>query len=55
MYSGIAEFVGRVLMAKVAINWIGTDALFISEPVAWLSSTLLLIIPYFHYKKKLLN
>ena len=55
MYSGIAEFVGRVLMAKVVINWIGTDALFISEPVAWLSSTLLLIIPYFHYKKKLLN
>ena len=55
MYSGIAEFVGRVLMAKVVINWIGTDALFISEPVAWLSSTLLLILPYFHYKKKLLN
>ena len=55
MYSGIAEFVGRVLMAKVVINWIGTDALFISEPVAWLNSTLLLILPYFHYKKKLLN
>ena len=55
MYSGIAEFVGRVLMAKVVINWIGTDALFISEPVAWLSSTLLLILPYFHYKKKLLS
>ena len=55
MYSGTAEFVGRVLMAKVVINWIGTDALFISEPVAWLSSTLLLILPYFHYKKKLLN
>ena len=55
MYSGIAEFVGRVFMAKIAIHIIGTDALFVSEPVAWLGSTLLLVLPYFHYKKKLLS
>ena len=51
MYSGIAEFVGRFFMAKIAIHWIGTDALFISEPVAWLGATLLLMLPYFHYRK----
>ena len=54
MWSGIAEFAGRVFMAKVAIHWIGTDALFISEPVAWLGATLLLMLPYFYYRKKLL-
>jgi len=51
MYSGIAEFAGRVFMAKVALHWIGTDALFISEPVAWLGATLLVMLPYFHYRK----
>lgn len=55
MWSGIAEFAGRVFMAKVAIHWIGTDALFISEPVAWLGGTLLLMFPYFYYRKKLLK
>ncbi len=55
MYSGLAEFAGRFLMAKVAINLIGTDALFLSEPVAWLGATILLMLPYFHYKKTLLG
>lgn len=52
MYSGMAEFVGRVCMAKIAIKWLGTDALFIAEPVAWAAATVLLVIPYFYYKKK---
>ena len=55
MYSGLGEFVGRVFMAKVAINWIGPNALFISEPVAWLFGLLLLMLPYFYYQKKLLK
>lgn len=55
MWSGVAELAGRVFMAKVAIHWIGTDALFISEPVAWLGATLLLMLPYFHYRKTLLT
>lgn len=55
MYSGIAEFAGRVIMAKIVIHWIGPDALFISEPVAWAGATVLLIIPYFYYKKKYLR
>jgi len=54
MYSGVAELAGRVFMAKVAIRWLGTDALFVSEPVSWLGATLLLIIPYFYYRKVLL-
>lgn len=54
MFSGFAEFAGRSFMAKVAIHWIGTDALFISEPVAWTGACLFLILPYFYYRKKLL-
>ena len=54
MISGVAEFFGRVIMAKVIIHRIGTDALFISEPVAWFAATVFLVTPYFYYKKKLL-
>lgn len=52
MYSGIAEFVGRVFMAKIAMSWLGTDALFIAEPVAWAAATVFLVTPYFYYKRK---
>jgi len=55
MYSGIAEFACRVIMAKVVINWMGPIALFISEPVAWTGATILLVLPYFYYKKKYLQ
>ena len=55
MYSGLGEFAGRVFMAKVAIHWIGPNALFLSEPVAWLFGLLLLMLPYFYYQKKLLK
>lgn len=55
MISGIAEFVCRVFMAKVAINWafLGADALFVSEPVAWLGALLSVMLPYFFYRKRL--
>ena len=52
MYSGIAEFVGRVFMAKIAMSWLGTDALFIAEPIAWAAATIFLVMPYFYYKRK---
>lgn len=55
MWSGIAEFAGRVFMSKVAIHFIGPDALFISEPVAWLGGMLLLMIPYLYYRRRLLT
>jgi len=54
MLSGIAECVCRVFMAKVVINWMGNDALFVSEPVAWLGALLCVMLPYLHYRKKLL-
>lgn len=54
MFSGIAEFIARAGMSKVVINWIGTDALFISEPAAWLCATLCVMLPYFYYRKNLL-
>ena len=55
--SGIAEFVCRVFMAKVAVHWawLGSDALFVSEPVAWLGALLTVFLPYFYYRKKRLT
>lgn len=55
MVSGFAELICRVFMAKVAIHWIGSDALFISEPVAWTGALLCVMLPYFYYKRKILN
>ena len=55
MVSGFAELLCRVFMAKVAIHWIGSDALFISEPVAWTGALLCVMLPYFYYKRKILN
>ncbi len=55
MISGIAECICRVLMAKVIIRWMGTDALFVAEPVAWLGALLCVLLPYFYYHRKLLK
>ena len=57
LLSGIMECVCRVFMAKVAIQWLwlGSDALFVSEPVAWLGALLSVMLPYFYYRRKLLN
>ena len=52
MLSGIAELICRVFMAKVVIHWVGSDALFISEPLAWLSALLCVVLPYFYYRSK---
>ena len=55
MCSGFMEFFARIIMSKIVIHWIGTDALFISEPVAWLGALLLVMIPYFYHSKQLLS
>jgi len=55
MLSGFAEFIPRVLMAKVVINWIGSDALFIAEPASWFGAMLCVLLPYGYYRKKLLG
>ena len=55
MISGFVEFGARVVMSKVVIHWIGSDALFISEPAAWLGALLTVMLPYFYYHKKLLS
>jgi putative MATE family efflux protein len=51
MLSGIAELIGRLLMAKVFIHISGSDALFLSEPTAWLLALLCVMLPYFYYRK----
>ncbi|MBQ2720147.1 MAG: MATE family efflux transporter [Clostridia bacterium] len=55
MISGLLEFAARVIMSKVVIHYIGTDALFISEPVAWFGALVSVMLPYLYYRKKLLN
>lgn len=55
MLSGFAEFIPRVLMSKVVINWIGSDALFIAEPASWFGAMLCVLLPYFYYREKLLG
>lgn len=53
--SGFAEFAARIFMSQLAINWIGTDALFIAEPASWLGAMLCVFLPYFYYRKKYLK
>ncbi len=53
--SGFAECVVRVLMAKLAIYYIGTDALFLAEPVSWLAALIGVFLPYLWYRKKRLK
>ena len=55
MLSGFAELACRLFMAFVAISWIGTDALFLSEPLAWAGALAFVMIPYFFYQRKLLK
>ena len=55
MVSGFAELLCRVFMSKVVIHRIGSDALFISEPVAWAGALLCVMLPYFYYKRKILD
>lgn len=55
MLSGLAECGCRVFMAKVIIHVMGSDALFISEPIAWLGALLCVLLPYVYYRKKLLT
>lgn len=55
MLSGFAELACRMFMAFVVISWIGTDALFLSEPLAWLGALVFVMIPYFFYQRKRLK
>ena len=55
MCSGVAELFARILMSKVLLPLIGTDALFIAEPASWLGALLCVMLPYFYYKKTLLR
>jgi hypothetical protein len=55
MLSGFAELACRLFMAMVAISWIGPDALFLSEPLAWAGALAFVMIPYFFYARRLLK
>ena len=51
LWSGVAELIARILMSKVLLHIIGTDALFIAEPASWLGALLCVMLPYYHYEK----
>ncbi|MBE6586053.1 MAG: MATE family efflux transporter [Ruminococcaceae bacterium] len=53
MLSGFAEFFARVIMSKWVIDFMGSDALFVAEPVAWLVALLFVLVPYVFYDKRL--
>ena len=55
MMSGLAECICRIFMAKIVIHRMGSDALFASEPVAWTAALLLVMLPYFYYKRRILD
>ncbi|MBE6557576.1 MAG: MATE family efflux transporter [Ruminococcaceae bacterium] len=55
MLSGVAEFAARVVMSKWVIDFMGSDALFVAEPVAWLAALIFVLIPYVYYHRKYLS
>lgn len=55
MISGISECVCRVIMGKVVIYSMGSDALFYAEPLAWIAALVFVIFPYFYYRRKMLK
>lgn len=52
MISGFTETFARVGMARLVILWVGKDALFFTEPFAWLISWMTVMIPFYFYRKK---
>lgn len=55
LVSGIAELIARIGMSKAVIHIIGSDALFLSEPVAWLGALLSVLLPYLWYQRTVLR
>ncbi len=54
MMSGLSECAVRIVMSTLVIKFIGSDALFLAEPVAWLAALITVFLPYLYYQKKLL-
>ena len=54
LVSGIAEAASRVAMAKLLFPFVGVEAMFYIEPVAWLFAWLFVLVPYYFYQRKLL-
>lgn len=53
--SGSIEFVIRVFMGKVVFAWCGVETLFFIEPAAWIGALLLVIVPYYVLRNKLIK
>ena len=55
MISGIAEFLIRIFMAKFVISMVGIEALYLTEPAAWVGAFVFIVFPYYFYQRKLLK
>ncbi len=55
MISGFAEFAVRVAMARAALIPANTEILYYIEPSAWLGALLLVAVPYYICRKKILD
>lgn len=55
MISGFAECAVRILMAKAVVLVLGTGTLYFVEPAAWIGALIFIMVPYYHYQKKLLS
>lgn len=54
MISGASESVVRATMGTVGVMALGTNLLFYVEPAAWIGALLVLMLPYYYYRNKLL-
>lgn len=54
MFSGFAECAIRGLMATAAVSWAGREALFFTEPAAWLGALAFIMLPYYRCQGKML-
>ncbi|MBP3634488.1 MAG: MATE family efflux transporter, partial [Oscillospiraceae bacterium] len=52
LISGIFEALSRVVMAKLFFVLYGTAVLFWTEPFAWLTAWVFVLVPYLFYQKK---
>lgn len=55
MISGFSELLARVFTSKLLIHAIGSDALFLAEPIAWLFALLTVLFPYLFYHRRFLR
>ena len=55
MLAGIMEMIARCAVAFIGIVWFGVDAIYYSNPTAWIAANLFLIPAFIIVMKKIEN